>query len=130
MAEGMEGVHGMRQMELQADQALKQGLGLPYAMIRSYSQVVLGNTPQAVDEDELIEARFFDAENEIRLFCEDGELRGVRLCKESGDVCVESRFCIENPDFGTEIRVCQHLDTDEDGQTYIRTTRLCGWTGR
>ena len=67
----------MRQMELQVDRALEQGLSLPYAMIRSYSQVVLGNTPQAVDEEELIEARFFDAENEIRLFRADGELRGV-----------------------------------------------------
>ena len=65
----------MRQMELQVDQALEQGLSLPYAMIRSYSQVVLGNTPQAVDEEELIEARFFDAENEIRLFRADGGLR-------------------------------------------------------
>lgn len=68
----------MRQMELQVDRALEQGLSLPYAMIRSYSQVVLGNTPQAVDEEELIEARFFDAENEIRLFRADGGLRGVR----------------------------------------------------
>ena len=34
----------MRQMELQVDRALEQGLSLPYAMIRSYSQVVLGNT--------------------------------------------------------------------------------------
>lgn len=120
----------MRQMELQVDRALEQGLRLPYAMIRSYSQVVLGNTPQAVDEEELIEARFFDAENEIRLFRADGELRGVRLCKERDDICIESSFYIENPDFGKEIRVCHHLDTDEDGQTYIRTTRLCGWTGR
>ena len=24
----------------------------------------------------------------------------------------------------------RHLASDEDGQTYVMTTRLCGWTGR
>ena len=120
----------MRQVELQTDQALAQGLQLPYALIRSYSQVTLGNTPKVVDPAEVIEVRFFDCVTEIRLFRVDGELRGARLCEESGDVCIEESCPIDDPDFGTEIRVRQHLAADEDGQVYIKTTRLCGWTGR
>lgn len=120
----------MKQIELQADQALTQGSQLPYAMIRSYSQMTLGDTPKVIDLKEVLEARFFDDENEVRLFRTDGELHGVKLCEESGDTCIEKRYRIENPDFGTEVRVRCHLVADEDGQTYVKTARLCGWTGR
>ena len=80
----------MRQIELQADQALAQGLQLPYAMIRSYSQVTMGNTPTAVDLTEVIEARFFNAETEVRLFRKDGkrgrhlQYHAVQKCKGAG----------------------------------------------
>ena len=88
----------MRQIELQADQALAQGLQLPYAMIRSYSQVTMGNTPTAVDLTEVIEARFFNAETEVRLFRKDGKLCGAKLCGECGDIGTEESFRIENPE--------------------------------
>lgn len=120
----------MRQIELQADQALAQGLQLPYAMIRSYSQVTMGNTPPSVDLTEVIEARFFNAETEVRLFRKDGKLCGAKLCGECGDIGTEESFRIENPEFGSELKVYRHLASDEDGQTYVMTTRLCGWTGR
>ena len=95
----------MRQIELQADQALAQGLQLPYAMIRSYSQVTMGNTPTAVDLTEVIEARFFNAETEVRLFRKDGKLCGAKLCGECGDIGTEESFRIENPEFGSELKV-------------------------
>lgn len=114
----------MRQIELQADQALAQGLQLPYAMIRSYSQVTMGNTPTAVDLTEVIEARFFNAETEVRLFRKDGKLCGAKLCGECGDIGTEESFRIENPEFGSELKVYRHLASDEDGQTYVDFFRL------
>lgn len=120
----------MELIELEAGQALEQGLRLPYALIRSQSRTTLGPTPQTVDLAQVLEARFFDADREIRLFRRDGELRAAQLRGESGDLCIREQIPIENPRLGAEIAVCQHLDADEDGQTYIKTTRLCGWSGR
>lgn len=120
----------MELMELEAGQALERGLRLPYALIRCQSRMTLGRTPQSVDLTQVLEARFFDADNEIRLFRGDGELRAAQLRGESGDLCIREQIPIENPRLGAEIAVCRHLDADEDGQTYIKTTRLCGWSGR
>ena len=86
--------------------------------------------PATVDLTEVIEARFFNAETEVRLFRKDGKLCGAKLCGECGDIGTEESFRIENPEFGSELKVYRHLASDEDGQTYVMTTRLCGWTGR
>lgn len=63
----------MKQETIDIQAALEAGQKLPFAWVRSLSQVALGRTPLAADLEELLEARFFSRDREIRLFPgEDG----------------------------------------------------------
>lgn len=119
----------MRVEKLDMQAALEQGLRLPYALVRALSAVVLGKTPLAVETEELLEARFFSENEEIRLFRRNGGLNAVLLREEPEDSVLEETFRIENSALGRWITVRHLLDFDEDGQAYIKTTRLAGWEG-
>ena len=110
-------------------EALSCGRELPWAWIRTLSSVYLGLMPADFPETELIEARFFSPEEEIRLFWSDGSLRAVRLRPDAGDREIERTFAIENRMFGRTLTVRYGLATDEDGQMYKKCARLAGWEG-
>jgi len=114
---------------LQPALAIEQGLSLPFALIRSLSSVTLGKTPQVIDQDELLEARFFDEHCEVRLFLCNGALCAVRLEEEPDDKILRMEYKLANAQFGGSITVCRCLDaySDEDGQTFVATVRLAGW---
>lgn len=111
------------------ESALRQGLQLPFALVRSYSQVTLGKTPPSVLLDEVLEAQFFDASREIRLFRQDGTLVAVELIQEESDRYIEETLPIEDPLFGSALTVRKLLAWDEDGQTYLAATRMVSWKG-
>lgn len=117
----------MKQEKITVQQALQAGRALPFAMIRALSQVTLGHTPAGIAEEELLEARFFDAEQEIRVFRYGDELRAVRLCAEADDRILYKTCRIANKRFGGSLTAAQLLESDEDGQTYIAATRLVDW---
>lgn len=114
---------------LSVQQALEQGAALPWALVRSLSQVTLGPAPVTVGTDELIEARFFSTEEEIRLFRSDSELFAARLTAEPEDSTIEQVCRIQNPAFGASVTISSTLQPDEDGQMNIAYTRLAGWEG-
>lgn len=109
--------------------AAERGRSLPYALIRSLSRVTLGPTPDEIDFDELIEARFFDSEQEVRIFRGEMGFQAARLTAEDGDITIERAHDLANPIFGETVTVCSVLDFDEDGQAHIAHTRLAGWKG-
>lgn len=117
----------MKREKLNVEAAIREGLGLPYAMVRSLSQVTLGPAPAAVDAAELLEARFFDNEQEIRVFHGEDGLEAVRLRGEDTDHTIEETYSIENPGFGGSLTVTRVLDWDGDGQAYTAASRLSGW---
>lgn len=120
----------MKREHLQLEDAIAKGLQLPYGFVKSYSTVALGRKPLLLDPEELLEARFFDAQQEIRLFWREDVLQAVRLEREPEDVVVYRSYLLSNPArFGKKIKVCQLLETDEDGQVYIAATQLAGWEG-
>lgn len=119
----------MIQESLEVDKALSRGIEKPYAFLRFMSEVKLGPTPQQVDTEELLEARFFSEEEEIRLFRRDGRLEAALFYTEPFDWPITETYEIANPKFGRELTVCHHLDADEDGQTYVAATCLSGWKG-
>lgn len=114
---------------MEVNSALELGRALPYALVRSLSQVTLGLGPQAVDPVELLEARFFSAGEEIRVFREEDGLRAVRLTPQAEDVVLEERRELANPAFGKAVTVCRTLGFDEDGQAYVAGIRLTDWKG-
>ena len=119
----------MRAETMAPQEALARGRELPYALVRSLSAVTLGPTPQEIRADELLEARFFSREEEIRVFRQDGELRAAALRDADGERAVDRTYRVANPALGTEITVRTYLDFDEDGQAYARAARLMDWKG-
>ncbi len=111
-------------------EALERGRALPFALVCCYSSVTLGKTPADVDTNQLLEARFFDATHEVRLFRQEGGLRAVSCEQEAGDDFLEEQYKLANEDrFGETLTVRYDLSADEDGQTYVSSTRLAGWQG-
>lgn len=120
----------MKRESMSAETALAEGRTLPYALIRTLSGVTLGPTPEGVEQAELLEARFFDARREIRVFVRDGCLCGASLTHEEGDKELIKTEKLLGSKFGGSVTLCRVLETDEDGQTYFAATRLTGWTDR
>ena len=119
----------MKQIIMTPEQALKEGGQLPFALIRTWDRVYLGNTPDHLPSQEtLVEARFFDEDREIRLFYNEENLCAVSLTREPGDRILEERYRLE-PRFGRTLTYCRHLGNDEDGQTIFTATRLSHWEG-
>lgn len=114
---------------LNVKEALNQGKALPWALVRSLSSFTLGPAPEMVNLDGLIEARFFSAVEEVRLFRDEAGLRAVCLTSEEGDAAIEREHKLANPKFGRTITVRQVLAFDEDGQAFIAYTLLIGWEG-
>lgn len=119
----------MKTETLTVQEALDRGQALPWALVRSLSEVTLGRTPAVIDREELIEARFFSPGEEIRVFRANGVWMAARLEGEPEDAQITRTYDIENPRFGAAITVCYTMEADEDGQNYLATARLTGWEG-
>ena len=118
----------MKTESLTVQEALERGRALPWAWVRCMSQVLLGPVPADISREELIEARFFNAGEEIRIFRSHGELQAVSLRAAPEDNILERTYSIANKEkFGKSITVCYTLEADEDGQMNLGTARLTGW---
>ena len=113
--------------KLHLKEALQAGMKLPYAMISSLSQMTLGRTPSQIAEADLLEARFFSKEQEIRIFFNGDALQAVRLSEDATDCCLTETYSIENRQFGSSLTVTRILNWDEDGQAYTAAVRLSDW---
>lgn len=119
----------MKTEPMDVREALDRGQALPFALVRSLSSVTLGPTPETVDLEELIEARFFSAGEEVRIFQGEAGLQAVCLSTEKEDVTIEKEHKLADPAFGESVTVRQVLDFDGDGQAYVACILLAGWKG-
>ena len=113
---------------ISTEEALHRGLTLPWAFLRCYSTAYLGPTPEQVEQEELLEARFFSETEEIRLLRIEGELQSLRRT-DGEEQMIDSSYRIANPRFGRIIRTRRDIVFDEDGQAAFTEPRLCGWEG-
>lgn len=119
----------MKRENLSVQAALERGATLPFVLLRTWDKVHLGRTPDTLPPvEELVEARFFDERQEIRLFRQDRDLRAVSLTGEPEDRTLEETYELE-PSFGKTLTFCRLLEQDDDGQTVFAATRLSGWEG-
>lgn len=116
----------MKTEQLTVDEALRRGSALPFALVRSLSEVRLGPAPQAVNREELLEAYFFSDKEEIHIFRNDGLLFAVSLLAEKDDHSIEETYRLKKG----QIKVRHTIETDEDGQSYIAATCLAGWEAK
>lgn len=110
-------------------QALEQRKNLSFAMITRLSEITIGEAPEELSFDELIEARFFDADREIHIFQENGEWNYTCISEEDGVEFFdrESRLIAG---LGTKLVTRKHIAYDKtDGQAYISDMRLVNWEG-
>ena len=128
MEQCMGGDEVLKREVLNQSETFARGKNLPFALIRTWSSVALGPTPEMIPES-VTEARFFGAEEEIRVFCRDGVLEGVHLQTEEGDASYLKTYSIANPVFGKSLTVRYELEYDEDGQCFVAATRLADWKG-
>lgn len=118
----------MKKEVLPLPQAWEMGMRLPWVYLRSLSRVYLGKTPERLTMDELLEARFFSEQQEIRIFLSEDGLKAVRLEEETADRFLEKEIAV-NSGFGSSYTVHYLLQADEDGQTNRTVARLAGWKG-
>ena len=128
MERGTERGEVLKRQHLNVSDAWEQGKTLPFALIRTWSAVTLGETPKELPEG-MIEARFFSAEEEIRIFDREGVQTAALLRTEDGDVSYQKTFVMANPVFGKLLTVQYELEADEDGQYAVVATRLVDWKG-
>ena len=119
----------MKTEKLTVQQAVEQGRELPFVLIRSLSSIYIGRIREIGSMDELLEARFFGEDQEIRIFHKGEELAAVCLKKEASDRELMEKFAVANERFGKSITVCSTLEADEDGQSYVAQKRLTHWEG-
>lgn len=107
--------------------------GLPFAFIKYYSGVTLGEAPANINADgfkkELLEARFFSESEEIRILHINGEFLCSKRSDGENDEFVETKYNIASKNSGETITVKKYFRYDEDGQAFLTESRLCGWEG-
>lgn len=118
----------MRTERITPEDALLRAGAFPYAYFTEYSRAYLGRNTEKPDPAELIEARFFGGDAELRLYRTEKGWEALLLSEEEGDEFIDAARRLL-PAFGQTLTVRRVLDIDEDGQAYIRYTRLAGWKG-
>lgn len=113
-------------------EALAKAMEMPWAYIAYYSFLHLGVTPKTVDWKQVLDARFFGPEGELRLFRQDDVLTAVWVddTPHPGELdTIIDKVVPLRSSFGKKLHMKQHIVFDEDGQACIYTTRLSKWTG-
>lgn len=120
----------MKKYTLDIEQAVALGLSQPYACITRLSEVTAGPTPPDFSPEELLEARFFGPQREVRIWAGDTGLEAICLEDDGQDDFLDlPPRKIRASRFGKELTLRRYLDYDEDGQAYICATRLVDWKG-
>lgn len=115
---------------LSLEEAFSLVSSFPFAWIQELSRMTLGKNPGLPMQEEILEARYFDSSRELRLFPGEGGLQACLLITEDADHCLTEVHNIENTGlFGSSLTLGRVLDFDEDGQAYVKATRLMDWKG-
>ena len=103
-------------------------LGLIYCIIYNYDSVITEYISNAdIDYKNIIEARFFNEENEIRVFNDEGKITGtifkeLEVSKSRTDTYfLYPRYGEKNNDkmYANKLVVKKYIDYDDDSQAYI-----------
>ena len=112
---------------ISVEQALEQAQTLKFVMITELSRVVIGKVPMEIHWDELLEARFFDHDTEIRIFWEDGALKARKVSLRADTPYIKKHYTGLQGNLGSEVSVREYLTFDEDGQAGVSAVCLYDW---
>lgn len=100
----------------------------PFMMATCLSEVRLGKAVFPVDLSEVIEARYFGPECEMRFYDDGNGLNAALVQEEPKEVFID-RTSKLLPAFGKTLTRRQYVVYDEDGQGDIKMVRLLKWEG-
>lgn len=117
----------MKPTDLTLEAALLQAQTMPFAYMASFSSVTIGRTPGQPDLSEVLEARFFGPDGEIRIYRDGEALRATAYMDRPEDIYMDCTSETISPRFGKSITKRRYVEFDEDGQAKIAATRLLDW---
>lgn len=101
-------------------------IGLEYGVIYYFDSVVAGFTEDIkIDFGNIMEARFFNKQDEIRVFNDEGTYTGTIFHQLEGEnPFVEESYLLyprgqNKMDHPTRLEVCKYIRYDQDNQAYI-----------
>ena len=102
-----------------------------YGLVYENSAMLFGQTEELreVDWEQLQEAFFFDNNAQLHIFSDEDELKAIIIEDEEGDEYQLRTYLLNRTDartsaVGKELVVKEYLEQDEDGQVYIKCTRM------
>ena len=113
-------------------EAQRKAKSMPWAYVASYSSLTVGPTPRKIIWSEILDARFFGPEGELRLFRQGDALNAVWVddTPRPGQLdATADKTVVLHSAFGRSLTMRQHIVFDEDGQATIYTIRLLSWKG-
>lgn len=118
----------MKTERMTFNEALKRSSDFPYSFIMEYSRLYIGKNNVKINPDELIEARFFGYGGELRVFKDDEGFKGFLLIETEEDDFIDKNVKLLHG-FGKTLTMRRLLDYDEDGQIFVKYTRMVEWKG-
>ena len=105
--------------------ACQEAKQLPFAFIRCFSSLYIGENPGDIPTLELVEAHLFGPEAEICIFCDGASFTAMKTmdsAPEVGDLFldIEESF----PGHHKVITRRQYVSYDQDGQAFISAVRM------
>jgi len=96
-------------------------LGIQYGLVYYLDKVKLDRIDNLeLDEEEILEARFFSKNKEVHVFRRDG-LEASLFIDEGEEYFDDSQLLMKK--FGKKIYIRNYINYDEDNQAYIRYSR-------
>ncbi len=99
-----------------------------YVLVYEYSRVLFSDAAEASwNYDELNEAYLFNSTEQIHIFKSDGEFTAIKLTEEKSDITFcNNTYVLDNKfkSLGTYVVIREYLVPDEDGQAFVKYTRL------
>ncbi|MBZ2175783.1 hypothetical protein K8M07_11095 [Schnuerera sp. xch1] len=103
-------------------------IGLEETIIYNYDSVVSDRIENVeIDIENIIEARFFNKEKEIRIFRDEKEIDGTIFIEKSDSPYIERTVLLsslyQKQSCAYKLDLKKYIDYDEDNQAYIRYTK-------
>lgn len=122
---------GYQSKQWELPEAYKNIKKYEYALVYMISEIILCRTNELelTDPEECLEARFFSNDRELHIFEQNGKMTAVEIIDdgEQQDIC-EKKVPLDDKfqKNGTTLSVLEYLSYDEDGQVFVKLTRLKG----
>lgn len=103
-------------------------MGLRNAIIYNFDSVISESIENVkIDLDNIMEARFFNEEKEIRVFRDEDKITGTIFAEKENSPYIE-KMVLLYPRYGErryakKLALKKYMDYDEDNQAYIRYTK-------